>query len=138
MMKLLEPFLAQDILKKLNGTLINNKTYNGSLTLLKDLIMFLKRQELDVLRSKHHRKTRITSSLDGQELIGCVNPFSHLDHIDISKLFLLLKPKDRNITELCFFRGYTCMETAEILQIPCGAAKTRMQNSYRKFKNVAD
>jgi DNA-directed RNA polymerase specialized sigma24 family protein len=41
---------------------------------------------------------------------------------------------DRAILELCFFRGYTCQEAAELLRLPCGTVKTRMQHSYKVLK----
>jgi RNA polymerase sigma-70 factor (ECF subfamily) len=100
------------------------------------MLNIARNEALDMLRSKHHRNARITFSLDIHQSIACGNPFVHLDHINISKLLFSLKPKDRNILELCFFRGYTCEETARILQIPCGTVKTRMQHSYKVLRAV--
>jgi RNA polymerase sigma-70 factor (ECF subfamily) len=100
------------------------------------MLNIARNEALDMLRSKHHRNTRKTFSLDIHQSVASGNPFAHLDHLDISKLLFILKPKDRAILELCFFRGYTCEETARTLQIPCGTIKTRMQHSYKVLRAV--
>jgi DNA-directed RNA polymerase specialized sigma24 family protein len=54
--------------------------------------------------------------------------------MDVHKQLFILKPRDRAILELCFFRGYTCQQTAELLSVPCGTVKTRMQHSYKVLR----
>jgi RNA polymerase sigma-70 factor (ECF subfamily) len=98
------------------------------------MLNIARNEALDMLRSKDHRNTRKTFSLDIHQSIASGNPFAHLDHIDISKLLFILKPRDRAILELCFFRGYTCEQTAELLHLPCGTVKTRMQHSYKVLR----
>ena len=100
------------------------------------MLNIARNEAIDVLRSKRHRQANLTCFIDVQELPDFKNPFVHLDNIDIYKSLLLLTPKDRNILELCYFRGFTCEETAEILHIPCGTVKTRMQHSYRKLRTI--
>lgn len=90
-------------------------------------------EALYALCSRPCLQASVTFTIDVQELTGCRNPFVHLDHISISKLLFLLNTKDRNISELCFFRGFTCGEAAEILQIPYDTVKTRIQYSYRRL-----
>jgi RNA polymerase sigma-70 factor (ECF subfamily) len=100
------------------------------------MLNIARNEAIDVLRSKRHRQANLTCSIDVQELPDCKNPFVHLDYMDIYKSLFLLTPKDRNILEFCFFRGFTCEETAEILRMPCGTIKTRMQYSYRKLRTI--
>jgi RNA polymerase sigma-70 factor (ECF subfamily) len=93
-------------------------------------------EALDVLRSKHHKQQKATTTFKEGATIAYHNPFGQLDNMDVRKLLFKLKPMDRTILELCFFRGFTCVETAQILNLPCGTVKTRMQWSYRKLKQV--
>jgi RNA polymerase sigma-70 factor (ECF subfamily) len=90
-------------------------------------------EAIDTLRSKRHRQAIVTAPLDEAILDGS-NPFLYLDYMDVHKQLFILKPRDRAILELCFFRGYTCQQTAELLSVPCGTVKTRMQHSYKVLR----
>jgi RNA polymerase sigma-70 factor (ECF subfamily) len=97
------------------------------------MLNIARNEAIDTLRSKRYRQSKVTAPLNEASFLNS-DPFSHLDHMDVRKLLYILKPRDRVILELCFFRGYTCEQTAELLRLPCGTVKTRMQQSYKVLK----
>ena len=98
------------------------------------MLNIARNEAIDMYNSKYYRQTKRTTPLYNPELKAAKDAFVHLDHIDVHKLLFILKPKDRVILELCFFRGHTCQQVAELLQLPCGTVKTRMQHSYKVLK----
>ena len=61
-----------------------------------------------------------------------INP----DLIGVKELVKLLKPEQKSVLDLVYFRGYTHVEASEELGIPLGTVKTRMRMAIitlRKF-----
>jgi RNA polymerase sigma-70 factor (ECF subfamily) len=88
----------------------------------------------DIMRSKQYRQARLITALDGGIHLSCSNLSNRLDYIELHKQLFILPPMDRNILELCFLQGFSCPEVSELLGLPLGTVKTRMQRSYRILK----
>lgn len=119
---------------------LHRKDYDASKSRLFTWMLNIARNEaIDVLRSKTYRNALATVALNGNaEAAIVISPLISLDHCDLKKKLHRLNPKDRAIIELCFFRGFTCNETAAIMGMPSGTVKTRMQCSYKKLRPVLE
>ena len=131
------PFLSQDVLQ---NTFVKIWLHQASYDPCKScpftwMLNIACHEAIDTIRSKNHKRSRVILPLDEELLVGS-NAYVHLDYIDVHKQLFILKPRDRAILELCFFRGYTCQQTAELLGVPCGTIKTRMQHSYKVLRAV--
>jgi RNA polymerase sigma factor (sigma-70 family) len=128
--------LAEDALQNtfMKIWLYKNSYDSGKASLFTWMLNIARNEAIDVLRSKQFRYAQVTTSLLGREIALTKSPFHHLDHVDLQKHLCLLKPMERVILELCFFRGFSCEQTAMILQIPCGTVKTKMQQGYKKLR----
>ena len=98
------------------------------------MLNIVRNEVIDTLRSKRHRQSSVTTSLEEKHSFEGSNPLLHFDHMDLHKQLFILKPMNRAIMELCFFRGFTCQQTAELLGLPCATVKTKMQHSYKILK----
>jgi RNA polymerase sigma factor (sigma-70 family) len=95
---------------------------------------------IDKIRSKDFRNSsknqdieNTVNSIDEQRSTA-INP----DILDVKELVQQLKPDQKSILDLVYFRGYTHVEAAEELGIPLGTVKTRMRMAIitlRKFFN---
>jgi RNA polymerase sigma factor (sigma-70 family) len=84
---------------------------------------------IDMLRSKSYQNNlknqEITDNVYGTEP---VNPNS-MDSIGLDRFLTKLRPEQRVLIELAYFKGYTQEEIAEIEDIPLGTVKTRIRNA---------
>jgi RNA polymerase sigma factor (sigma-70 family) len=84
---------------------------------------------IDMLRSKSYQNNlknqEITDTVYGTEP---VNPNS-MDSIGLDRFLTKLRPEQRVLIELAYFKGYTQEEIAEIEDIPLGTVKTRIRNA---------
>ncbi|NEU10030.1 sigma-70 family RNA polymerase sigma factor [Flavihumibacter sp. R14] len=95
---------------------------------------------IDKIRSKDFRNSsknqdieNTVNSIDEQRSTA-INP----DLLDVKELVQQLKPDQKSVLDLVYFRGYTHVEAAEELGIPLGTVKTRMRMAIitlRKFFN---
>jgi RNA polymerase sigma-70 factor (ECF subfamily) len=92
----------------------------------------------DMLRSSSYKRNRATESLTlhQSEQSFSVLQTSNVDLIGLSKLLTRLTPKERTVTELLFFKGYTQAEAAEELNIPLGTVKGLSRSSIAKFRRM--
>jgi RNA polymerase sigma factor (sigma-70 family) len=90
---------------------------------------------IDHIRSKRHRISKL-SVLNGDAIESVRRRgeagFSP-DHIGLKKVVSGLRPEERELIELLYFRGYTQAEVAIIKSMPVGTVKTR---SARAIKNL--
>jgi RNA polymerase sigma-70 factor (ECF subfamily) len=93
-------------------------------------------EAMDVLRTKYQKQSLGPGTVNDMQFAKGKNPFIHLDRTELHKLLSVLKPMDRAVFELIYFRGYTCEQAAELLRIPCRTVKTKLQSSYRKLQTV--
>ena len=84
---------------------------------------------IDTFRSKSYRNNQKNDS------ISCIINISPIvqdlfnpDIIGIDKIIGLLRPNQRILIELVYFKGYTHEEIAKLLKMPVGTVKTRSRN----------
>jgi RNA polymerase sigma-70 factor (ECF subfamily) len=115
----------------------NLDSYNAEKgTLFTWMLSIAQHEAVDMVRSKHHKQCLVTGSLNDVQIAERKNPFIHLDTMDLHKLLSVLRPMDRAIFELIYFRGYSCEQAAAILGIPCGTIKTKLQSGYKKLRTA--
>ena len=95
---------------------------------------------IDKLRSKDFRNNSKNQDIENtvnfidEQRSTAINP----DILGVKDLVQQLKPEQKSILDLVYFRGYTHVEAAEELGIPLGTVKTRMRMAIitlRKFFN---
>ena len=93
---------------------------------------------IDKTRSKdfrNHSKTEdienIVISID-KRLNTAINP----ETLGLKDLVGKLRPEQKIILDLVYFRGYTHVEVAEELDIPLGTVKTRLRNAIINLRKV--
>jgi RNA polymerase sigma factor (sigma-70 family) len=86
---------------------------------------------IDTLRSKNYQNTKKNQELPDNVHIKSSDQVTQLnvDNIGLRKTLEKLKPEQRILIELAYFKGYTHEEIAEIEGIPLGTVKTRIRNS---------
>lgn len=83
-------------------------------------------QAIDALRSPRNSFHRRSWSLqvDSAQRMPATATF-HPEHIGLRELTDCLKPRQRELVDLLYFKGYTQVEAAQHLDIPLGTVKTR-------------
>jgi RNA polymerase sigma factor (sigma-70 family) len=86
---------------------------------------------IDVLRSKSFQNSQKNQSISDSNEFDSGGKSSQLnvDNIGVRKVLEKLKPEQRVLIELAYFKGYTHEEIAEIESIPLGTVKTRIRNA---------
>jgi len=93
---------------------------------------------IDKIRSKDFRNNSKNQDLENtvnfvdEQVNTAINP----DVVGVKELVNQLKPDQKSVLDLVYFRGYTHVEAAEELGIPLGTVKTRMRMAIitlRKF-----
>jgi len=89
---------------------------------------------IDMLRSKAYQ-----NSLKNQEIKETVYANDlvsqpGVDSIGLGRFLLKLRPEQRVLIELAYFKGYTQEEIAEIEDIPLGTVKTRIRNALLQLR----
>ena len=86
---------------------------------------------IDTLRSKSFQNTQKNQELGDNVNIATSSQVTlmNVDNIGLRKTLLQLKPEQRTLVELAYFKGYTHEEIAEIEGIPLGTVKTRIRNA---------
>jgi RNA polymerase sigma factor (sigma-70 family) len=90
---------------------------------------------IDMLRSKNYLNSR-----KNQEITDTVyandqaTTQTNIDSIGLSKYLGKLRPEQRVLIELAYFKGYTHDEIAQIENIPLGTVKTRIRNALLQLR----
>ena len=88
---------------------------------------------IDMLRSKSYQ-----NSQKNQEITDNVYSFNQtetrIDSIGLSKFMGKLRPEQRDLIELAYFKGYTHDEIAQIEGIPLGTVKTRIRSALLQLR----
>ncbi|MEJ0083602.1 MAG: sigma factor-like helix-turn-helix DNA-binding protein [Puia sp.] len=66
---------------------------------------------------------------------------TNIDSIGLSKFLGKLRPEQRALIELAYFKGFTHDEIAEIENIPLGTVKTRIRSALlqlREFLKISE
>lgn len=89
---------------------------------------------IDMLRSKNYQNSQknqeITDNVYGSNQATQTN----IDGIGLSKFLVKLRPEQRVLIELAYFKGYTHDEIAQIEDIPLGTVKTRIRNALLQLR----
>jgi len=128
-----KPELAEDILQEVFVKIWNSfhaydKTKGRLFTWMVNLA---KNHTIDTLRSKGYKKQ---SKISGDEnSVNNIQDSTHnidkFDAIGVSKELNNLKPDQRLIIDLAYFKGFTQEEISKQLNIPLGTVKTRMRTA---------
>jgi RNA polymerase sigma factor (sigma-70 family) len=89
---------------------------------------------IDMLRSKTYQNSQknqeITDNVYGVNQVTQTN----IDSIGLSKFLGKLRPEQRVLIELAYFKGYTHDEIAQIEGIPLGTVKTRIRSALLQLR----
>lgn len=93
---------------------------------------------IDMLRSRGYRNSKKNQSI--QENVDITVPGNteqmNVDSIGLKKLLEKLKPEQRVLIDLSYFKGYTHEEIAEQEKIPLGTVKTRIRNALIQLREI--
>lgn len=130
--------LSEDILQEVFVKIWNNFTnYDKSKGRLFTWMVNLTRNHtIDILRSKGYKKQSKISSNENsvnniQDVTYSIDKF---DSIGIAKKLDSLKPDQRLIIDLAYFKGFTQDEISKHLEIPLGTVKTRMRTAILELR----
>ena len=86
---------------------------------------------IDTLRSKSYQNTKKNQELPDNVDLRPGGRFTefNIDGIGLKKMLEKLKPEQRVLVDMAFFKGYTHEEIAGIEGIPLGTVKTRIRNA---------
>jgi len=93
---------------------------------------------IDKTRSKDFRNSAKTEDIENNALTlnkqsdNSLNP----EAIGLRELVAKLKPEQKMILDMVYFRGFTHAEVSEELDIPLGTVKTRLRNAIISLRKV--
>jgi RNA polymerase sigma factor (sigma-70 family) len=92
---------------------------------------------IDMVRSKSYQNSQKNKEFPMAEQLetpggAVVQP--GLDNIGLKKAVYQLKPEQRVLVDLAYFKGYTHEEIAQMEQIPLGTVKTRIRNALTQLR----
>ena len=133
---------AEDVLQETFIRIWNSfSSYNSSKGRLFTWMMNLARNmAIDKVRSKDYKNTSKNQDIENNvSIIDVANNTTYKpDHLGVKDLLVNLKPEQRLIVDLVYFKGYTHSEVSEEIGIPLGTVKTRLRTGIielRKFFN---
>jgi RNA polymerase sigma factor (sigma-70 family) len=89
---------------------------------------------IDMLRSKNYQNSQknqeITDTVYDRDQVAQTS----IDTIGLSKFLGKLRPEQRVLIELAYFKGYTHDEISQIEDIPLGTVKTRIRNALLQLR----
>ncbi len=89
---------------------------------------------IDMLRSKSYQNDQknreITDTVYGNDQVTQTS----IDSIGLTRFLGKLRPEQRVLIELAYFKGYTHDEIADIEDIPLGTVKTRIRNALLQLR----
>jgi RNA polymerase sigma-70 factor (ECF subfamily) len=93
---------------------------------------------IDTTRSKSYKNQGKNLELD--KIVGFIDSHKSTsfnpDQIGLKALLEKLRPEQREIIDLAYFRGYTQAEIADELNIPLGTVKTRMRMAIMQLRKI--
>jgi RNA polymerase sigma-70 factor (ECF subfamily) len=130
------PEVANDILQEVFISIWRKiETYDATKGRLFTWMLNISRNaSIDMLRSKNYQNSQknqeITDNVYGLNQVNQTN----IDSIGLSKFLGKLRPEQRVLIELAYFKGYTHEEIADIEDIPLGTVKTRIRNALLQLR----
>ena len=101
---------------------------------------WFKRIIINVCRERlRHASRRRSSDLDSQTRVIAVDPSQDVhDRLHVEESLARLKPDDRILLALRYFRDLKVDEIATILDIPSGAVKSRLNRAHSRLRAVME
>ncbi len=103
------------------------------------LISIARNTAIDMIRSKDYKQTIKLLGLEniptGKEpMVESVL----IDYLDVKDTVSKLNEKCSVILKLVYFKGYTCKEVAEELDIPLGTVKSRIRKGFKDLRKLIE
>ncbi len=92
---------------------------------------------IDMIRSSAYQKMKLNQCLIDSENCSDKNLLLHqnTDGIGLKKFINKLKPEYRLLIDMSYFKGYTCLQIAQIVKLPLGTVKTRLRFALLQLRN---
>ncbi len=131
------PELASDVLQEVFINIWRKiESYDPSKGRLFTWMLNITRNaSIDTLRSKGYQNSQKNQELaenvykDSNQVIQ-----TSVDAIGLKKTLAKLKPEQRVLIDLAYFKGYTHEEIAKLEDIPLGTVKTRIRNALSQLR----
>ncbi|WP_276363648.1 sigma-70 family RNA polymerase sigma factor [Daejeonella sp. H1SJ63] len=93
---------------------------------------------IDKTRSKDFRNSSKTENIENNVLSieGNFQSEMNPETLGLKELVEKLKPDQKMVLDLVYYKGYTHVEVAEQLEIPLGTVKTRLRNAIITLRKV--
>jgi RNA polymerase sigma-70 factor (ECF subfamily) len=131
---------AQDVLQEAFLKIWNNfQQYDKTKGRLFTWIVNLSRNlAIDATRSKTYKNKQKNLGLDNVVSFIDSNKNTALnpDQIGLKAIVEKLRPEQREIIDLAYFKGYTQVEISETMNIPLGTVKTRMRSAILRLREI--
>ena len=130
------PEVASDVLQEVFVNIWRKmETYDPTKGRLFTWMLNISRNaSIDMLRSKNYQNSQknqeITDNVYGSDQVTQTS----IDNIGLTKFLVKLRPEQRVLIELAYFKGYTHDEIAQIEDIPLGTVKTRIRNALLQLR----
>jgi RNA polymerase sigma-70 factor, ECF subfamily len=130
------PEVANDILQEVFVSIWRKmETYDPTKGRLFTWMLNISRNaSIDMLRSKNYQNSQknqeITDNVYGLNQVTQMS----IDSIGLSKFLGKLRPEQRVLIELAYFKGFTHDEIAQIEDIPLGTVKTRIRSALLQLR----
>ncbi len=131
--------LAEDILQEAFVKIWNNfSSYDASKGRLFTWMLNLTRNlTIDTLRSKGYKKqSKISADENSVSNLADNTTAEKFDAMGIRKHLNNLKPEQRGIIDMAYFKGYTQDEISKEMGIPLGTVKTRMRSAILELRKI--
>ena len=89
---------------------------------------------IDMLRSKNYQNSLKNQEITDNVYGGDQVTQTSIDSIGLTKFLGKLRPEQRVLIELAYFKGYTHDEIAQIEDIPLGTVKTRIRSALLQLR----
>ena len=130
--------LSEDILQEAFVKIWNNFNSYDKIKgrLFTWMVNITRNLTIDTMRSKGYKKqNKISGDENSVNNLQDINSgIERFDSMGVSKQLINLKPDQRQIIDLAYFKGYTQDEISKQLDIPLGTVKTKMRTAILELR----
>lgn len=130
--------LSEDILQEVFVKIWNNFNSYDQIKgrLFTWMVNITRNLTIDTMRSKGYKKqTKISGDENSVNNLQDGNSgIEKFDSMGVAKQLINLKPDQRQIIDLAYFKGYTQDEISKQLDIPLGTVKTKMRTAILELR----